>query len=207
MPPRRPGRRPEPRTRLDPEARRAQLLALGLSIFSERPYDEVSIDDLAREAGISKGLLYHYFPTKRDFYVAALREAARQLLELTSFGSDRPALEQLREGLDVYHAHVSRHGASYAALLRGGIGSDREVVRILDEIRELFIGRIVRGLGLREAPTPLLHSALRGWIGFLEVTVLDWIERRRVDRIALRELQIEVLLAALRASLGSAPGD
>src|SRR4051812_45882941 len=89
---RRTGRRPggppaprkrAPRARLDVDERRAQLLSLGLERFSERSYDEVSIDDLARAAGISKGLLYHYFPTKRDFYIAALAQAAEQLLAAT----------------------------------------------------------------------------------------------------------------------------
>jgi AcrR family transcriptional regulator len=202
----RPKRPRSPRTRLEPDARRSQLLALGLSVFSERAYDEVSIDDLARAAGISKGLLYHYFPTKRDFYVAALREAGHQLLEKTKTRAGASALEQLREGIDTYHAYVSRHGASYAALLRGGIGSDKEVAQIVDEIRELFIVRLVEGLGIGEA-SPLVRAALRGWIGFLEVTVIDWLERRSVDRIALRELQIEVLLAALRATLGTSTAD
>ncbi len=61
------------RARLDVEERRKQLVALGNELFSKRTYDEVSIDELARAAGISKGLLYHYFPTKRDFYIATVR--------------------------------------------------------------------------------------------------------------------------------------
>jgi AcrR family transcriptional regulator len=194
-----PRKRKPPRTRLAPDDRRSQLLALGLSIFAERAYDEISIDDLAKAAGISKGLLYHYFPTKRDFYVAALSAAAKDLLARTQTSPDAPPLEQLRTALDTYHAYVSRHGSYYVALLRGGVGSDREVARIVDEIREMFIVRIVEGLKLGES-TPLLHGALRGWIGFLEVTTIDWIELRKIDRLALRELQIEVLLAALRGA-------
>src|SRR3954447_20353749 len=72
-----------PRTRLENDARRAQLLELAQAAFAARSYDEVSIDDVARAAGVSKGLLYHYFPTKRDLYIAGLREAARQLIERT----------------------------------------------------------------------------------------------------------------------------
>src|SRR5579871_4236367 len=73
-------RRAKRRVRLETDARRAQLLVLARRVFSDRSYDEVSIDDLAREAKISKGLLYHYFPTKRDLYVAALRVIADDLL-------------------------------------------------------------------------------------------------------------------------------
>src|SRR5512144_2015136 len=90
VPPRRPLRRlvraaapsrPKRRIRLDNDERRAQLLSLARKAFSDRSYDDVSIDDLAREAKISKGLLYHYFPTKRDLYVAGLREIADELVE------------------------------------------------------------------------------------------------------------------------------
>jgi AcrR family transcriptional regulator len=78
-----------PRTRLDPDARRAQLVALGLRMLSTRPLDKVAIDDIAAEAGISRGLLFHYFPTKRDFHVAVARAAAADLLARTDIGSDR----------------------------------------------------------------------------------------------------------------------
>jgi AcrR family transcriptional regulator len=66
---------------LDPEARRAQLVALGLKMLSTRPLDKVAIDDIAAEAGISRGLLFHYFPTKRDYHVAVARAAAQDLLD------------------------------------------------------------------------------------------------------------------------------
>src|SRR2546423_15285903 len=98
MPPRRAIRRaaratarPKRRIRLGTDARRMQLLALARAAFSDRAYDEVSIDDLAREAKISKGLLYHYFPTKRDLYVAGLREIAGELVAaITSVPLDLP---------------------------------------------------------------------------------------------------------------------
>src|SRR5579871_6959824 len=96
---------PAPRkraARLDVDERRAQLLSLGLAMFSERSYDEVSIDDLARAAGVSKGLLYHYFPTKRDLYVAALEEAARRLVDATTQDRAGTPEERLRRGLGTY---------------------------------------------------------------------------------------------------------
>ena len=99
-----------PRARLDVDERRAQLLALGLDLFSERAYDAISIDEIALAAGISKGLLYHYFPTKRDFYAAAIREASRQLLEFTRPDESAPPIERMRRVLDAYLAYVERRG-------------------------------------------------------------------------------------------------
>src|SRR4051812_38658798 len=93
---------PPPRSRLDVDERRGQLLELGLAMFSERSYDEVSIDDLARAAGVSKGLLYHYFPTKRDLYVATLELAAQRLLDATITDRTGTPEVQLRRGLSTY---------------------------------------------------------------------------------------------------------
>lgn len=130
MPPRRAALRAEPaRVRLDVDERRRQLVALGIELFSERTYDEVSIDELAQEAGISKGLLYHYFPTKRHFYVETVREAARQLLERTATAEGIEPLDRLRAGLDAYIEYVSKHGKPYHALLRSGVGADAEVTK------------------------------------------------------------------------------
>src|SRR5262249_17895184 len=95
------------RIRLDTDERRAQLLALAKTAFSGRAYDDVSIDDLAREARISKGLLYHYFPTKRDLYVAGLREIAEELVTaITTVPTDLAPIDQVRAGLDAYLDHI-----------------------------------------------------------------------------------------------------
>ncbi len=185
-----------PRARLEVDERRAQLVAVGIAIFSTRSYDDVSIDELARAAGISKGLLYHYFPTKRDFYVATVREGASQLLDLTVAVGATTALERLYAGVDAYLDYVERHGPAYSALLRGGIGADPEVARIVDRTREAFCARLVEGVPF-EAPSALVKAALRGWIGFVEGMSLDWVERRSVSRTALRDLVIGVLLHAV----------
>jgi len=204
MPPARARARPRPRERLDVDERRAQLVRLGVDLFASRAYDEVSIDELARAAGISKGLLYHYFPTKRDFYVATVREASRNLVELTATPDDMPPLERARAGLDAYLDYVAAHAPAYAALMRGGIGSDPEVVRIVDETRDLLCDRLLAGLPGVIA-TPLLRIALRGWIGFCEATSLEWIERREVARDALRDMMIEVLMATVAIAVRNEP--
>jgi AcrR family transcriptional regulator len=193
-----PAPRPPPRgkrgrrTRLDIDERRSQLLALGLDFFSARSYDEVSIDDFAAAAGVSKGLLYHYFPTKRDFYVATIREASRQLLETTLTDGRAPPKDRLRDGLEAYLAYVERHGPAYAALLGGGIGSDPEVSHIVEETRATFVRRLLEGVDAQTRPTPRLRITLRGWIGFVEAAALDWVARRDVSREALRDLLVEI---------------
>src|ERR1700689_5936007 len=102
--------RPRPRIRLDNDERRAQLLQLARKAFSDRSYDDVSIDDLAREAKISKGLLYHYFPTKRDLYVAGLTEIANELVAACgAIPVDLAPIDRVRNGLDAYLDHITKH--------------------------------------------------------------------------------------------------
>lgn len=169
-----------PRARLLVDERRAQLLALGLSLFAERSYDEVSIDELARAAGVSKGLLYHYFPTKRDLYTAALRHAAQQLLDETQPPHELLPEDRARRGIETYLSFAERHGPAYVALMRGGLGADREIANILEETRSTIAQRILDALPI--SATPIVRAAVRGWIGFVEATALDWLAHKQVDR-------------------------
>jgi AcrR family transcriptional regulator len=201
-------KRAQVRLRLDVDSRREQLLELGLRAFSEKPYDEVSIDELAKAAGVSKGLLYHYFPTKRDLYVVGLERAAEQLLASTETPPELAGPERLRRGLEAYLAFVERHGPAYVALLQGGIGSDAGVSSILDRTRATFIDRILEGLPPAGRAAPLLRTALRGWIGFVEATAVEWLGRRQrgSEQGQVVDLLLGVLLAALQAIGLAAPG-
>jgi len=193
--------RPRRRIRLDNDERRAQLLQLARTAFSDRSYDEVSIDDLAREAKISKGLLYHYFPTKRDLYVAGLREIADELvLKLTSVPTDLAPADRVRHSLDAYLDFVTDHSRTYVSLLRGGIGSDPEVNAVVTGVRKRLAESFVVGTPLEPmlAGKPAFETAVRGWLGFVEHASIDWLENQRMPRAQLRDLLSEVLIAIMR---------
>ncbi len=191
---------PPVRSRLDVEERRRQLVALGTELFSTRTYDDVSIDEVARTAGISKGLLYHYFPTKRDFYVETVREAAAQLMQRTKTSPQVNAVDRLRTGLDAFIDYVGNHGTAYVGLLRSGIGADAEVARIVDDTRESFCARLIEGLEVR---SELARVALRGWVGFVEATTIGWLASRdQVSREAIRDMMMRVALMVVQGSGG-----
>ncbi len=194
-----------PRLRLEVDERRAQLLALALRTFAERSYDEVSIDELARAAGVSKGLVYHYFPAKRDLYVAALREAARQLLEVTASDPAAPPPARVRRGLESYLGFVEAHGPAYVALMRGGIGSDPEVFAVIEGTRQTFLDRVLDGTP-PELDSPMVRMALRGFIGFVEATSLDWVARRSMPRERLVDLCAAVLFDMVARASALPPG-
>lgn len=204
---------PEARIRLDVDERRAQLVELGLEHFGERAYDDVSIDAIADAAGISKGLLYHYFPTKRAYYAATVREAASRLVASTAMDESAPALERLHAGLDAYLGYVRAHAKAYATLMRSGVGVDPEIARIVDETRALFIERLTSGFaqgrigrhgkrpdesaGEASSPlgSPLVRLALRGWVGFAEAASLGWTEAIASGEPAPSQDEIALLLA------------
>lgn len=173
------------------DARREQLLALAIRAFSEQPYDEVSTEAIAAKAGVSHGLLFHYFPTKRALYVAALRVAADQLLRATFTAQQGTPAERLDAGLDAYFAFVEEHAQAYAALLRGGVGSDLVVSELVDATRYKIVEIILGDLGALvpgKVPKRTLRAALRGWIGLVEALSIDWIAHRdlpRAERVAI----------------------
>ncbi|MDB4958806.1 MAG: hypothetical protein JWO36_6375 [Myxococcales bacterium] len=193
--------RPRRRIRLENDERRAQLLQLARKAFSDRSYDEVSIDDLAREAKISKGLLYHYFPTKRDLYVAGLTEIANELVErVTTVPQNLTPAERVRAGLDAYLDHIWQHSRAFVSLMRGGIGSDPEVAQVIEGTRKRLFDNFLDDTAF----APLLvkdlkfQTAIRGWIGFVEGASLDWCAKPQLDRAALRDLLSQVLFAILQ---------
>ncbi len=203
MPPRRVVRRvapPKRRVRLENDQRRAQLLALARAAFSARAYDDVSIDDLAREAKISKGLLYHYFPTKRDLYVAGLSEIAGELVTaVTSIPGDLSPVERARAGLDAYLDHITRHKAAFVSLMRGGIGSDPEVAEVIEGVRRRMFDTFLKDQPFAPlvAGDPKFETAVRGWIGFVEFTTIDWAVNARLSRTELRDLLTDILFQVL----------
>jgi AcrR family transcriptional regulator len=190
------------RIRLDNDQRRAQLLELARRAFSDRTYDEVSIDDLARVAGISKGLLYHYFPTKRDLYVAGLREIADELVDAVSrVPEDLSPVERVRSSVAAYLEHIARHSRAFVALMRGGIGSDPEVAAVVESVRTRLFDKLLSGsaLATRIAGDARLETAIRGWLGFVEAASIDWCANPRLSPVELGDLMTTVLFEIVRS--------
>ena len=189
------------RNRLQVDERREQLLELGIRLFSDRGYEEIPIGEIAEAAGISKGLLYHYFPSKREFYVEAVRHAAGQMLvsiEQASQGSDAGGVESLRRGLDAYLDYVEDHAVAYSTLIKSG-AADPDVAAVVEAARRAFVKQISEGAGL-VAPPPAVMVALRGWIGFVEAASLEWLDTPSVPREMLREVMVAALMGAAQAA-------
>lgn len=179
------------------DERRAALVEVGKRVFSERAYDDVSTDELAELAGVSKGLLYHYFASKRGFYVATLREAARDVLQATEPEQGLPG-PVIAGALHRFLDYVDRHARLYRALVRGGIGSDAEVGAVVEGVRRTNQDRVLRVLGIA-APSAAVRARVYGWIGFVECVVLDRAEHEDLDREETVTLLLDALLAVMGA--------
>jgi len=173
---------------------------MGRTAFTENSYDEVSIDELAKKAKISKGLFYYYFPTKRDLYIAGLRETADELIaklvDVPEGGSPR---ERAIAGVDAYLAHVENQSSGFIALMRGGIGSDPEVFNVLEGVRVAILDEFLSGAPISAflKSRPLSRIAIRSWIGMVEAASIEWLASPDIPRQGVRDLLVDMLFDML----------
>jgi AcrR family transcriptional regulator len=188
--------------------RREQLLSAGVELLRRRPHQEVSIEDIAEAAGVSKGLLYHYFPTKKDFILAAVERGQKQLAELLRPDPELDPVAQLDASLDTFLDYVEEHRAAFATILRGG-GVDPEISAALEAGRNQQMETLMEALaGWEESPvsatrSPALETAVQGWIYFSEGATLRWLEHGDLERDRLRALLRTALGGSLWAALAA----
>jgi AcrR family transcriptional regulator len=185
--------------RLGVQERRRRLLDLGADLFARHAYDELSMAQIARAAGISKALLYHYFPSKQAYFAATLEQAAAGLAAAVAPDPSLPPVDQLAHGVDAYLAWVEDHAEAYGKLMRG-VGAVPEVREVVDRVRRETAERIVAGLAGDAPPDPALRTAVRGWLWFMDGVLEDWLEHRDLDRDRLRGLLLGTLLGAVAAA-------
>ncbi len=186
------------------DQRRAQLLELGMRLFGTRSYDEVSIDDIAQAANASKGLLYHYFGGKRAFYVAVVAHAAQGLMHALRPNDQLTGPARGLAGLDAYLRFVEERANTYTALVTGGLGADPEIAQILEATRQQVVDLLLNELG-PAALRPAYRLAVRGWIGAVEATCVDWLASRALPRGQLLQLLLRCLQGALASAYAVDP--
>jgi AcrR family transcriptional regulator len=189
-----------PRRRLTPDARRAELLRAGERVFTQRPVDDVSIEDIAEAAGVSKNLIYHYFAGKRELYLETIRTAAHEMLARTEPDMSLEPIPRLRASIDQHLAYVEEHADGYIKLLRGA-GGDPEVLEIVAATHRRVVARTMASLPLAGAtPPPGLELALYGWIAFIDQVSIAWLENPAMPRDDVREMLVHQFVAILTAS-------
>lgn len=168
------------------EARRQQLLAFGRLHFAEHGYEAMPMDAIAERAGVSKGLLYHYFGNQRAFYMETVRTVTDELIAITEPPSGRRFEQAFLSMVTHFVDYVEQHAAIYMALVRGGLGSDADVNDLLDRVRVTSMNRIFRLLGV-EQPSAVARLALYGWVSLVENTSAEWAAKADVSARQLIE--------------------
>ncbi|MEU2781070.1 MULTISPECIES: TetR/AcrR family transcriptional regulator [Streptomyces] len=186
------------RRRMGVDERRQQLIGVALELFSQRSPDEVSIDEIASAAGISRPLVYHYFPGKLSLYEAALKRAAEDLAGRFVEPPEGPLGARLLRVMRRFFDFVDEHGPGFSALMRGGpaVGSTATNA-LIDSVRQAAYVQILSHLGVTDPPARL-ELVVRSWISLAESTALIWLDGRRIPR---RELEVQLVhdFAALAA--------
>jgi len=191
------------RTRLSPDRRREQLLDLGVRLLATRSLDDLSIDLLSEEAGISRGLLYHYFGNKAAFHEAVVRHAAEDLIAQTAPPPGGEPLDRLLASVTAYVDYVLENFEGYQSLVRGAAGGNETLRAISDQVRDVLANRVF----LEDAQGELIQDTaenrliVRGWTAMSEEMVIAW---RRDPGDVTREGLLAIIAGALPALIGGA---
>ncbi|HKN96731.1 MAG TPA: helix-turn-helix domain-containing protein [Pseudonocardiaceae bacterium] len=192
---------PAPRwRRLEPDERRAQILACARRLFGERHYEAVSTTELARQSGVARGLINHYFGTKRELYL----EVVRDLMFIPEYAVERLPRGTLEErvaaSMDRFLSVIERNSAMWlAAIGTGGYGRDPDVERIMQEADEIAADRMLETVGLagitegREE----LRAMIRSFSGMAKAASREWLVSRTLTREQVHLLLCTTLVAIL----------
>ncbi|MER6224847.1 TetR/AcrR family transcriptional regulator [Streptomyces sp. 900105755] len=180
-------------------ARRAELIAIGRKLFADTSYDALSMDDIAKQAHVAKGLIYYYFQSKRGYYLAIIQDSVADLVTYAASGLELPQVDRVHRTIDSYLRFAEHHQAAYRTIVSGGVGFDTEVHAIRDGVREAIVATIAEGAYGRTDIAPLARVGLLAWLCSVEGATLDWIDRPGLSRETMCELLVKTLGGTLRA--------
>lgn len=186
--------------RLEPDVRREQILEVAIRLFGERSYDQVSTVELAREAGVARGLVNHYFGTKRDLYL----EVVRRMVMLPFTDDAREMRGPLRARVDHsvtwFLDMVSAHGPTFVAVTGAGpVGDDPEVQQILDEADDVAARKVLEAMGFAaDLENERERAVLRAYGGMARAAIREWIRRDTMSREDVHLLLSNALMSIVR---------
>ncbi len=186
-------------TRLGVDERRRQLLDAGTALFAQRAYEEISMRDVARAAGVSKPLLYHYFASKTELFKAAVAKSAAELEAAIEPSGDGTPLQQLTHSLEHYLEWIETHARAWSKLMQSAAALP-EARELIEGFRQRTMDTVLAQLTGTREPRPVLRAAITGWLGYMDAVILDWAKTKDIPREQLRDL----LLAAFAATLTTA---
>ena len=189
------------RRRLAPAERRAELVDVGARLFAAKPYDDVLMEDVAERAGVSRALLYRYFPAKRDLFAAIYQQAADRLLATAVFDPDVPVADQVAAALD---AHIDYFVANRNTVLAANrvLAGDRVIQTIIDDECAALQRRLLDATGIDGRTREALSSVLMSWLVFVRTLCVDWLVSEAYSRDELKAVCLGALQGAVSPFTG-----
>ena len=184
------------RRRLRPEERRNELLDVGAEFFATQPYDEVLMEDIAARAGVSRALLYKYFPGKRELFAAIYRRAADRLLDSAQLAPELPLADAVAAGLDAHIDYFATHRLTVLAANRT-LAGDPLIQAIIDDELAVLRARLLDAAGFTGRARDMASAVLRAWLVFVREMCVEWLEGEKIKRDEVREACLRTLFAAL----------
>ncbi|MFF4233297.1 TetR/AcrR family transcriptional regulator [Streptomyces sp. NPDC001820] len=188
------------------QVRRGELIATGRKLFADTSYDALSMDDIAKHAGVAKGLIYYYFQSKRGYYLAIIEDSMADLVSRAAGDTDLPSAERVYRTVDGYLRFAQHHQAAFRTIATGGVGFDTQVQSIRDAVRQELIATIAEGAYARRDIPLLARLALLGWLSSVEAITLDWLGHQELTRETVCALLIRMLRGTLHTIAEFEPG-
>jgi AcrR family transcriptional regulator len=174
--------------RLRPQQRREHLLDTGAALFADKPYEDVLMEDIAARAGVSRALLYHYYPNKRDLYVAIFKRASTRFLARVSPDPQLPLAEQLAAGLEAHIQSFVDHPFEAVTINRGALSDDPAVQAIIAEELNVVGQRLINQLVAEGCLRDTTEVAVEGWLAFVRAACVKWVQSQNISRSDLTEM-------------------
>lgn len=190
--------------RLQVDQRRQQLLEAGSRLFAEHTFEEISMQQIAQAAGVSKPLLYHYFPSKIDLFKAAVAEKTTELRALIEPTGTGDPMQQLNEILDAYLSWIEANARAWSKLMQSA-ASLPEAQELIETFRQHAINTTLKQLTGDRAPRPALRTAIKGWLAYTDAAILDWVQTKELTRQQLRHMLLSAFAATLLAAQQADP--
>jgi AcrR family transcriptional regulator len=186
-------------TRLQVDERRRQLIDAGSALFAQHAFEDISMRQIAEAAGVSKPLLYHYFPSKIDLFKAAVAEKAEELQRLIEPSREGSPFEQLAESLDGYLAWIEENAQTWSKLMQSA-ATLPEARQLVEDFRQRTMDLVLAELTKQRKARPALRTAINGWLGYMDAAILDWTQNKDLPREKLRDLLVAAFGGALMAA-------
>lgn len=194
----------ERRSRLTPDDRRTQLLALGVNFLADHSLDALSMDELARRAGVSRALIFHYFESKQGMQRAVVTTARDSLQHATQPRPELPPRERIDDTLRRFAGFVREHRGTFLSLVRGTASGDPTVRSLVDESREFNAEQLRTAfIELGVPDTRAVRLALRAWVSFAEEVFVSLAVDDLADDTALVDFLVRALNGAVAAATES----